>query len=69
MISPIHIAVNGYLSTTLSISVDGYLGHLGGARPMVGPITPKTLQIDKRRLILEDDKEVLLFIKIFSRWL
>jgi hypothetical protein len=67
VINPRNIALNGYLANTLSQSVDGYLGSvIKGISSSIGKTIKK---IDKSKLILEDDKEVLLLIKIFSRWL
>lgn len=73
MIRPINIATGGYFCSTLSISVDGYLCpekdiDLGGG----GGGFYKEVKENSRDLlqeIREDDKEVLLFIKIFTRWL
>jgi len=67
----IYVATNGYLSTALSISVEGYLGNSIGGGSVVGSIIENRplKKINNRQLILEDDKEILLLIKIFSRWL
>ena len=73
MIRPLNIATSGYLCNTLSISVDGYLCPTKDIDVIDGTTFPFGRGQEKRREkvydIIEDDNEILLFIKIFTRWL
>lgn len=76
MIKPLNIATGGYLCNPLSISVDGYLcpsedieipsgGNI--SYPTIGNKTKE--RKEKLKAIQQDDNEVLLMIKIFTKWL
>ena len=73
MIKPLNIATSGYLCNTLSIAVDGYLcPNKDIDYGDIGTLPFRESQNKKREKsydIIEDDNEILLFIKIFTRWL
>jgi len=63
LINPRNIALNGYLSSTLSQSVDGYLDFVKGIDIGRGGYVVRYIEEDK----FIDDSDLLLVLNVFAK--